>query len=60
MKEIKQNISIPVSVKLSSDYTNILNFIKKLDQAGADAFVLFNSFFQPDIDVNKRKAYQIF
>ena len=51
LKEIRQNISIPISVKLSSDYSNILNFITKLDKAGANAFVLFNSFFQPDIDV---------
>lgn len=33
VKEIRHNISIPISVKLSSDYSNILNFIKKLDQA---------------------------
>jgi dihydroorotate dehydrogenase (fumarate) len=51
LKEIRENISIPISVKLSPDYSNILNFIKKLDKAGADAFVLFNSFFQPDINV---------
>jgi dihydroorotate dehydrogenase (fumarate) len=51
LKEIRQSISIPVSVKLSSEYSNILNFIKKLDEAGANALVLFNSFFQPDIDV---------
>lgn len=51
LKEIRQNISIPISVKLSSDYSNILNFITKLDKSGANAFVLFNSFFQPDINV---------
>ncbi len=51
LKEIRQTISIPISVKLSSDYSNVLNFITKLDKAGANAFVLFNSFFQPDIDV---------
>ena len=55
LKEIRQNISIPISVKLSPDYSNILNFIKKLDKAGADAFVLFNSFFQPDIDIKSEK-----
>ena len=55
LKEIKQNISIPVSVKLSPDYSNILNFIKNLDEAGAGAFVLFNSFFQPDIDIISEK-----
>lgn len=60
MKEIKHNISIPISVKLSSDYTNILNFIKKLDQTGVDAFVLFNSFFQPDIDIIGEKHVKSF
>jgi len=44
LKEIRQNISIPISVQLSPDYSNISDFIKKLDKAGADAFVLFNSF----------------
>lgn len=53
VKEISRNISIPLSVKLSPDYSNILNFIKKLDKAGVDSFVLFNSFFQPDIDIVK-------
>ena len=55
IKEIRKNISIPVSVKLSPDYTNILNFIKKLDHEGVGAFVLFNSFFQPDIDIISEK-----
>lgn len=55
LKEIRKNISIPISVKLSPDYSNILNFIQKLDNSGADAFVLFNSFFQPDIDVISEK-----
>jgi dihydroorotate dehydrogenase (fumarate) len=55
LKEIRKNISIPISLKLSPDYSNILNFITKLDKAGADAFVLFNSFFQPDIDVISEK-----
>ncbi|WP_243349703.1 dihydroorotate dehydrogenase-like protein [Parabacteroides sp. FAFU027] len=58
--KIKQNISIPVSVKLSPDYTNALNFIRKLDEAGANAFVLFNSFFQPDIDIHNEKHIKRF
>ncbi|MFO7852049.1 MAG: dihydroorotate dehydrogenase-like protein [Bacteroidota bacterium] len=60
LKEIKKNISIPVSVKLSSDYTNVLNVIKKLDEARADSFVLFNSFFQPDIDIEGEKHIKNF
>ena len=55
LKEIISKISIPVSVKLSPDYSNILNFIKRLDKAGVDSFVLFNSFFQPDIDIINEK-----
>jgi len=51
VKAVKQAVSIPVSVKISLFYTNPLNFIKKIDEAGADAYVLFNRFFQPEIDI---------
>jgi dihydroorotate dehydrogenase (fumarate) len=55
VKEIKKSIAIPVSVKLSPDYTNTLNHIKKLDDLGINTFVLFSSFFQPDIDIEHEK-----
>lgn len=51
VKSVKKTVNIPVSVKLSPFYTNTLNFIKKLDEAGVDGFVLFNRFFQPEIDI---------
>lgn len=57
---IRKSISIPISVKLSPNYTNILNFINRLDQTGVDAFVLFNSFFQPDIDIANEKHIKSF
>jgi dihydroorotate dehydrogenase (fumarate) len=58
VKAVKQAISIPVSVKISMFYTNPLNFIKKIDEAGADAYVLFNRFFQPEIDIeNEEYSY---
>lgn len=60
VKEIKSQVSIPVSVKLSSEYSNVLNFVKKLDDLNVDAFVLFNSFFQPDININKEKHAKAF
>lgn len=60
VKEVKKAVSIPVSVKLSSDYTNLLNFIKELDKTGADSLVLFNSFFQPDIDIETEKHIKSF
>lgn len=60
VNEIRKNVSIPVSVKLSSDYTNTLNFIKKLDEVGVNTFVLFNSFFQPDVDIVEEKHIKKF
>ena len=50
VESVKQAVKIPVGVKISNQYTNPLNFIKRLDEAGADGYVLFNRFFHPDID----------
>ena len=57
VKAVKNAVNIPVSVKMSLFYTNPLNFIKKVDEAGADGYVLFNRFFQPEIDVEKEEYY---
>lgn len=57
VKAVKQAVKIPVSVKVSPFYTNTLNFIKQIDEAGADAYVLFNRFFQPEIDPEKEEFY---
>lgn len=53
LKQIKRKVEIPVSVKLSPFYTNALEFINRLSEDGADAFVLFNRLFQPDINIWK-------
>ncbi len=55
LKAVKAAVKIPVSVKLSPFYTNILKTVKEMDEAGADAFVLFNRLFEPDIDVDAEK-----
>lgn len=52
LKAVKAAVKIPVAVKLSPNYANPLHFIKQLDAAGADAVVLFNRFYQPEIDIN--------
>jgi dihydroorotate dehydrogenase (fumarate) len=57
VKAVKKAVKIPVSVKISLFYSNPLNFIKKVDEAGADAYVLFNRFFQPEIDIEKEEYY---
>jgi dihydroorotate dehydrogenase (fumarate) len=44
-------VKIPVAVKLSPFFTNFGHFASRLDQQGADGLVLFNRFYQPDIDL---------
>jgi len=51
LEKVKAAVKIPVSVKLSPYYTNVTNFVKRLENAGADAVILFNRLFQPEIDI---------
>ncbi len=55
LKKVKQSVKIPVSVKLSPYYTNILAVIAEMDKIGVDGVVLFNRLFQPDIDIDKEE-----
>jgi len=57
LKAVKSAVNLPVSVKLSSYYTNPLKHISDLGIAGADAFVLFNRLFQPDIDIHTEEHH---
>ena len=51
VRDVKSKITIPVAVKLSPFFTNFSNVAARLDQAGANGLVLFNRFYQPDIDL---------
>ncbi|TVQ04217.1 MAG: dihydroorotate dehydrogenase-like protein [Balneolaceae bacterium] len=51
LKAVKQNVSIPVSVKVGPYFSSFGNMAKRLEDAGADGLVLFNRFYQPDIDL---------
>lgn len=53
VKAVKAAVHIPVAVKLSPFFSNMANMAKRLDEAGADALVLFNRFYQPDIDLEE-------
>ena len=53
LKAVKSEVTIPVAVKLSPFFSNMANMARRLDDAGADALVLFNRFYQPDIDLGK-------
>jgi dihydroorotate dehydrogenase (fumarate) len=49
---VKSLVTIPVAVKLSPFFSNMANMARRLDEAGAEALVLFNRFYQPDIDLD--------
>ena len=49
---VKESISIPLAVKISPFFTALPQFAKRLTDAGADGLVLFNRFYQPDIDTD--------
>ena len=51
LRAVKSEVTIPVAVKLSPFFSNFSNMARRLDQAGADGLVLFNRFYQPDIDL---------
>jgi dihydroorotate dehydrogenase (fumarate) len=51
VQAVKRAVSIPVALKLSPFYTALGNFAHRLTSAGADGLILFNRFYQPDIDV---------
>jgi len=51
LKAVKSSVKIPVAYKLSPFFTSMSAMAKRFDDAGADALVLFNRFYQPDIDL---------
>ncbi len=51
LRIVKSEVKIPVAIKLSPFFSSIANIAYKLDQNGANALVLFNRFYQPDIDL---------
>jgi dihydroorotate dehydrogenase (fumarate) len=53
LRAVKSTVTIPVAVKLSPFFSNLAHMAARLDEAGADALVLFNRFYQPDIDLEE-------
>jgi len=56
LREVKRRIRIPVAMKLSPFYTALPHFARRLEGAGADGLVLFNRFYQPDLDPETLEA----
>jgi dihydroorotate dehydrogenase (fumarate) len=59
VKAVKGAVKIPLAVKLSPFYTSLVNFGKRLDEVGADGIVIFNRFYQPDIDPNELQVRRV-
>jgi len=53
VRAVKASVKIGVAVKLSPFFSSLANLATRLEEAGADGLVLFNRFYQPDIDVNE-------
>jgi dihydroorotate dehydrogenase (fumarate) len=51
--KVKSVTKMPVAVKIGYHFTNLVNMVHKLYLRGADAVVLFNRFYEPDIDIEK-------
>lgn len=51
VRAVKQSVTVPIAVKLSPFFSATANMAKRLAEAGADALVLFNRFYQPDFDL---------
>jgi dihydroorotate dehydrogenase (fumarate) len=52
VEAVKAAVAIPVAVKLSPFFSSFAHFARRLDEAGANGLVIFNRFYQPDIDVD--------
>lgn len=53
LDKVKKVVSIPVSVKIGLYHSNIVGMVDKLKASGAKGVVMFNRFYEPDIDLNK-------
>ena len=56
---LKESIAIPLAVKLSPFYSALAHLAAQLDRIGADGLVLFNRFYQPDIDPDRRRPLPV-
>jgi dihydroorotate dehydrogenase (fumarate) len=59
VRAVCEAVNIPLAVKLSPFYSSIANFAAKLDRIGVEAILLFNRFYQPDIDVEQLEVLRV-
>lgn len=59
VQAVRAAVSIPLAVKLSPFYTSVPHFVRELDDLGVDGVILFNRFYQPDIDVEQLEVIRV-
>jgi len=57
IREVKRAVTVPIAVKLSPFYTNFVHLAHRIDKLGVGALVLFNRFYQPDIDIEALEVH---
>ena len=55
LESVLEQVKIPVAVKIGPYFSNISHMVLELDRRGASGIVMFNRFFQPDLDIEKMK-----
>jgi len=58
LQALRQQVSLPIGIKLSPNFSAVANLVRRIDEAGADGVALFNRFYQPDIDLDGLKIAQ--
>lgn len=59
VREVRETVSLPLAVKLSPFYSSLANFASQLDGLRVDALILFNRFYQPDLDVEALEVKRV-
>lgn len=59
VRAVREAIPIPIAVKLSPFYSSLVHFAQRLVEAGADGLVIFNRFYQPDIDIEELRVERV-
>ncbi|MFZ5432631.1 MAG: dihydroorotate dehydrogenase-like protein [Calditrichota bacterium] len=57
LKTVRSQVKIPVAVKLSPYFSSLANIARRLDEAGVNGLVMFNRFYQPDLDLEKLEVW---
>jgi dihydroorotate dehydrogenase (fumarate) len=59
IRAVRARVTIPLAVKLSPFFTSLPHFSRKIEAEGADALVLFNRFYEPDIDLHNQQVVRV-